>query len=209
MPRQTLYLWKQAPFLRLMIPFIAGIILQWYCKMPAQSTWFIFITSIAALILFNLRISFLQYKFSRINGIFINTLFLSAGLLMAYYKDMQHQQRWLNNYYHEKDVVTATLEEPLSEKTNSFKANASVQISMHEDKLHYVQGNIIVYFKKDSLVKQLGYGSQIMFRTSLQLIRNSGNPGSFDYERYTAFQGIYQQVFLKQGDYILLPVKTQ
>jgi competence protein ComEC len=209
MPRQTLYLWKQAPFLRLVIPFIAGILLQWYCTLPVQLAWVTFIAGIAALIIFNLRVSFLQYKLSRANGLFINVVFLCTGLLITYYKDIPHQQQWLNNYYHDKDIITATLEEPLSEKANSFKANASVQASVHQDSLHPVKGNIILYFKKDTLSYQLGYGSQVVFSKSLQAIKNSGNPGSFNYERYTAFQGIYQQVFLQPGDYILLPAKNQ
>ena len=209
MPRQTLYLWKQAPFLRLLIPFITGITLQWYNALPVQLAWVIFFTGIAGLIVFNLRVRFLQYKLGWINGLFINALFLATGLLMVYHKDIQHQQDWLNNYYHDKDFITATLEEPLAEKAGSCKANASVQQLLHGDTLQQVKGNIIIYFKKEGLSKQLGYGSQIIFSKPLQPIKNAGNPGSFNYERYSAFQGIYQQVFLQQGEYILLPGKNE
>ena len=209
MPRQTLYLWKQAPFLRLLIPFIAGIVLQWYFGLPSPLAWIILIAGITGLFIFSLLRFFLQYKFGWINGLFVNSLLFSLGLLMAYHKEVAHQSQWLNNYYHDKDFVTATLEEPLSEKANSFKANASVQQLLQGNTLQNVSGNIIIYFKKDEMVKQLDYGSQIIFNTSLQRIKNAGNPGSFNYERYAAFQGIYQQVFLQPGDYILLPVKKE
>ncbi len=209
MPRQTLYLWKQAPFLRLLVPFIAGIVLQYNFGLPSLLAWIILIAGIIGLIIFSLLSSFLQYTFSWINGLSVNSLLFSFGLLIAYHKDIAHQPQWLNNYYRDKDYVTATLEEPLSEKINSFKANASVQQLMRSDTLQNVSGNIIIYFKKDEGVKQLGYGSQIIFNTALQKIKNSGNPGSFNYERYAAFQGIYQQVFLQPADYILLPVKNK
>lgn len=209
MLRQTLYLWKQAPFLRLVIPLIAGIIIEWYTQLPVQLAWISFITCIAALFVFNLRISFLHYKFSWVNGIFVNILFLSIGLSTVYYKDISHQQQWMNHYYHDKDIVTVTLEEPLAEKATAYKANASVQQLVHENMVRPVQGNIIVYFKKDTIANQLSYGSQIVFRQSLQAIKNSGNPGAFDYERYAAFQGIYQQVFLKPGTYSILPGKKE
>ena len=209
MPRQTLYLWKQAPFLRLVIPFIAGIILQWYAASPVQLAWIIFFTVIAGLIVFNFRIHFLQYKLGWVNGLFVNALLLATGLLMAYYKDIPHQQEWLNHYYRDKDIITATLEEPPAEKAGSFKASASVQQLVRGDRLQQVKGHILIYFKKDSLLKQPDDGSQIIFSKSLQPIKNSGNPGSFNYERYSAFQGIYQQVFLQPGEYILLPGKNK
>jgi competence protein ComEC len=80
---------------------------------------------------------------------------------------------------------------------------------MHGDSIQPVKGNIIIYFKKDSTAKDLGYGSQIIFNKQLQPVKNSGNPGSFNYERYTAFQGIYQQAYLSPGEYVLLPVKNK
>ncbi len=128
MPRQTLYLWKQAPFIRLIIPVIAGIVLQWYCSPGVRTAWMLFFSGAAGMILFNLRISFLQYKLSWANGIFINGLFLSVGMLVIWHKDISHQPQWMNNYYTGKGYISITLEEPLSEKTNSFKANASVQV---------------------------------------------------------------------------------
>jgi competence protein ComEC len=207
MPRQTLYLWKQAPFLRLVIPFMAGILLQWYSAWPVAPGWILFSCGIAGILLFNRRAAFLQYKFGWVNGVCINILFLAAGLLMAYYKDVSHQQQWLNRVYHQKDIITATLEEPLSEKANSFKAVASVQEVFRSDSIFQVTGRIIIYFRKDSAanqLRQLVYGSQVVFSKSLQVIKNAGNPGDFNYERYAAFQGIYQQVFLETSDYRLL-----
>lgn len=177
--------------------------------LPVQAAWIILITAAAGLIFFNLRSTFQHYKSGWRNGLFINGLLLATGLLMTYYKDIPHQQQWLNNYYQDKDIITATLEEPPTEKVNSFKANASVHQLMHGDTVQHVQGNIIIYFKKDSLAGQLAYGAQIMFSQPLQRIKNSGNPGSFNYERYAAFQGIYQQVFLQPGNYILLPAKNE
>jgi hypothetical protein len=63
---------------------------------------------------------------------------------------------------------------------------------------------IIIYFKKDSLLPAMNYGSRLVIRRELQEIRNSGNPGGFDYKQYCLFQKITHQVFLNVGDYALL-----
>ena len=43
-----------------------------------------------------------------------------------------------------------------------------------------------------------------MFNKPLQEIKNSGNPGGFDYKRYSLFQGITHQVYLKPGEFTVL-----
>lgn len=209
MPRQTLYLWKQAPFLRLVTPLMAGIVFQWYAAPAVWLAWTVFILCIAGVVFFNLRISFRQYKSGWINGLFINTCLLALGMLLVWYRDAGHQQQWLKRHYREKDIVTVVLQEGLSEKTNSFKANAAVLQLLRGDSSYPVSGNIIVYFKKDSSLRRLGYGSQLVLLKSLQPIKNSGNPGAFNYERYTHFQGIGGQVYLLPGEYIVLPSKKE
>jgi competence protein ComEC len=60
----------------------------------------------------------------------------------------------------------------------------------------------------------LKYGSQVAIYKPLQEIKNSGNPGGFDYKRYSLFQGITHQVYLrnsvsvgKENDFKILPGK--
>lgn len=65
-------------------------------------------------------------------------------------------------------------------------------------------GNIVLYFKKDAALKNLHYGAQIVFKKPLQEIKNSGNPGGFDYKRYSLFHGITHQVNLSSKDFEVL-----
>ena len=209
MLRQTLYLWKQAPFLRLVVPLMAGIAVQWYAKCPAWLAWTAFILSITGFAFFNRRVSFRQYRFGWINGVFINTCLLALGMLLTWYGDAGHRQNWLLRYYRANDIVTVVLQEPLTEKPNSLKAAAAVVQLQRGDSSYPVSGNIIIYFKKDSSLHLPGYGAQLVLQKPLQPIRNSGNPGSFDYERYTHFRGIAGQVYLLPGEYLVLPQKKE
>ena len=47
-------------------------------------------------------------------------------------------------------------------------------------------------------IDQLKYGDKILINKKLQEIKNSGNPGAFNYQRYSAFQQIFHNVFLKK-----------
>jgi competence protein ComEC len=201
-------IWKEAPFLRLVVPFIGGIIAQQYLQASIYFSLCIFAISILSLIAFNLIKGFAQFKLYWLNGLFLNTSLFVIGMMLVYFQDISHNKNWINNSYKNGDTVIVTLQEPLVEKQKSFKALANVKYIIN-GKAKPVKGSILLYFKKDSSLSSLTYGSQIIFNKALEPIRNSGNPGSFDYERYCAFRGIYHQIFLKPNEFVVLTGKNE
>ena len=195
----VIHIWKKAPFLRLLIPFMAGIVLQWHLQIGLIIYWFAITISVFSLLAFFFISFFKKYKLSVLNGIFIALLFVSIGALLASFKDIRHDENWFGkNYKGEEPLLVTLLENPV-EKTKSFKANASVDYLIKNDSVIKTKGTIIIYFKKDSSVAALEYGSRIILKKPLQEIKNSGNPGGFDYKRYSLFQGITHQVYLRQS----------
>jgi len=160
--------WKKAPFFRLLIALIAGIIVQWQAQINLTTLWPVLITCLLIIISFFFIPFFARYKLTWINGIVICILFFSLGALLAWYKDIRHNDRWFGKLYKENAALIVTLNEPTVEKTKSIKANAIVSFMIQNNaEVIPVQGEIILYFKKDSLLPPLGYGSQIIFKKSL------------------------------------------
>jgi competence protein ComEC len=187
---------------------MVGTILQWYCQLSLRAWWLLLIISLVSILIFFLISFFQRYKLAWLNGIIINTVFISIGALLVWYQDVRHSDQWFGHSYADNISIVISLEEPLVEKTKSYKANASVNYIMTNDTLIKVKGKIILYFKKDSLLPALDYGSKIILNKPLQEIKNSGNPGGFDYKRYSLFQGITHQVYLKPGEFEILPGKN-
>lgn len=150
-----------------------------------------------------------KFRYKIINGVSINVLFICLGALIATHNDIRNHKKWFGHQYSAGDILILKLEEPLVEKANSYKALALVKGFYKNNAFQKTKGSIILYFKKDSTLKSLGYGSQIITSHSIDLIRNSGNPGSFDYKKYSLFHGITHQVYLTESDYVLLPRKSQ
>jgi competence protein ComEC len=200
--------WKKSPFVKLLLAMMAGIMVQWRFQFGIN-TWCI-ILSVAFTILLSFFIIpfFNRYRFAFINGIVTSIIFFSIGAMLAWQKDIRNNKQWLGNFYKEKDALIVTVDEPPVEKTKSIKANATVSYLLQNGKSIPVKGKIILYFKKDSSL-QLTYGSQIFFKKSLQEIKNSGNPGGFDYKRYSLFQGITHQVYLKTDEFEVLNGKKE
>ena len=209
MPIRPIPIWKEAPFLRLIVPLIGGIIVEWYLQLPIIPIVCVFLFSIFSYIVFQNFKGFVQYKFYWVNAIAINILVFTLGMMLVHFHDISKHEQWINNHYRQGDGIIATIQEPLSEKDKSWKALATVEIIDKQQSVIPIEGSILLYLKKDSSLPQLDYGSKIVFYKSLQPIKNAGNPGSFDYERYCAFRGIYHQIFLKPNEFVVLKGKNE
>jgi len=201
--------WKKAPFLRLLIPVIIGILLQWYIQFDWEQILLAAVCFAIAFTAFQLLPLVLRFKFQTLQGFLINLLLIVLGLFITYQKDIRHRENWFGNIYHDSDYIIATINEPLLEKNKSYKAEAVVDNILHNDTVKNTAGKIIIYFEKDSANElSLKYGDKILISKKLQEIRNSGNPGAFNYQRYSAFRQIFHNVFLKKNDWLLLDGKN-
>ncbi len=203
-------IWKQAPFIRLLIPLILGIMLQWYLPLSVKSTCIIACIALLLFLLAQCLRGYLLFLHKWIYGFALMIMILLFGITITHFKNITHQQSWFGHLYNDSTVVVAVLSEPLIEKNNSYKANATVHALIRGDSMVQAKGGILIYFKKDSsLLSKLDYGSTIVFKKRLQAIQNSGNPGAFDYERYCLFQGITHQVYLAENEFSVNPAQTR
>ncbi|HEX7845007.1 MAG TPA: ComEC/Rec2 family competence protein, partial [Chitinophagaceae bacterium] len=209
MPSYVIHFWRKTPFLRLLLFLIPGILLQWYLQLSV-AIWLA--TAGSALIIFSgfyFLSLFQRFKFLFITGLAVAMLFVALGALLVWKQDVRNNSNWFGHSYNSSDALIVSLDEPLVEKTKSFKANAIVHSIIKDGNSIPVAGRIIVYFKKDTVVNELAYGSQLIFKKPLQEIKNSGNPGGFDYKRYSLFQGITHQVYLQQGEFEIIAGKKE
>jgi len=198
---------KKIPFVRLLLFLVAGIVAQWYLQFDTAILFWAL--AFIALALVVLAIFSLSKKFILrwLQGVLILFVMFISGAILTNYKNITHKKDWYGNSYTGGDEMLVTIQEPLVTKTNSYKAQATVAAVKTNGKWQPTQGDILVYFKKDSSLPAIEYGTQIVINKALQPIANSGNIGAFDYQRYCLFHGITGQVFLKEREYAILPEK--
>lgn len=199
------YTWKKAPFIRVLAPFMAGILWQWYGQCE-RNIWYITLaTGTAAMVAFSCLSLSKKFRYRVVGGIIIMLPFIALGALSVWYHDLRHSAGIPGPQLTTGVTLFATLAEAPAEKTNSLKATAVITGIIDNGNHIAADRKIIIYFRKDSLPVMLQYGSVLVFKKPLQEIQNAGNPAGFDYKRYALFQGITHQVFLARGDYALLP----
>ncbi|WP_205509523.1 ComEC/Rec2 family competence protein [Longitalea arenae] len=202
-------IWKGAPFIRLVIPLIVGITYQWYLPFSALFLWLFFTASAAAGWLFSFLPLFRQYRAQWYNGAWLHALLFATGGLVLYYNDIRLQETSISRRYSLGKAVLVTIEEPLAEKKQSYKTIASVQAVLFDHSISKASGRILLYFQKDSAVQHLQYGNQLLLFKALQPVKNTGNPGCFDYQQYCTFQGISYQVYLKKDEFVALKIENE
>lgn len=201
--------WKKAPFIRLLLPLVAGIILQWYVQFPAVVIITAIISFSVSFCLFLLLPVAVRFKWQALQGFIIHLLIISFGLLLTWQKDIRHNNNWYGNYYKDSSFLIVRIDEPLVEKNKSFKAEGYVESVIKKDTNIPCKGKLLLYFSKDGFTRQLNYGDRILIHKNPQLIRNSGNPGAFNYQRYAAFHQTFHHVFLKEKDWKKLQVSSE
>jgi competence protein ComEC len=202
--RNSIPFWKSSPFVRLLMPLMVGIVLQWYLQFTLQLIILSFVSFLSAFLLFQFLPLSLRFKVQWLQGISLNLLLLSFGLFITWQKDIRNHADWFGNYYQSKDELVVCIDEPLIEKEKSYKANASVESLINNDSIINCKGKLIIYLSKDSISQKLNYGDEILIHKPLQPINNFGG---FDYEQYEAFHQTFHSVFLKNNDWELLKEK--
>jgi len=200
-----IFIWKKAPFLRLLIPVLFGIIIQFYFKTEIAVICFFAVIFFTAYMIFSFLPEASRFRFRIIQGLIIFLFLTTFGSLITWQKDVRNHTNWYGKYDQQQSFIVATIDEPPAEKPKTFKAIAVAETVIHNGKQHRASGRFLIYFIKDSASQKLKYGCKIIFPVrKLVAIKNSGNPAAFDYAQYSAFQQIFQQAYLKKNDWKLL-----
>lgn len=191
---------KQIPFLRLVIPLIAGILFSLYVYRIDNNDilYIVILASIFLLVIFNsLKLFYSNYGIRWLFGVLINiSLFFTACLLVNNkLSGLENSDKYSAGY------IIGTINERPDEKEKIIKTIVDVEAINQNEQWEETSGKILMFFQKDSNSLALEIGDRIIFKPNISDIRNSGNPSEFDYEKYLMFHLISQQSFLKTSDW--------
>lgn len=194
--------WKPVPFLRLLLSLITGILLQWYAKIPLL--WI----GVGGMIFLSFFFCFrflpvaTRFKFRFVQGLLLQLIIVATGTLLAFKGDVRNRPGWFGKIIQPGDQLLLQLAEPPAEKPKSWKATVLVKAVLRSGRVMPVQGKLLLYFSKTATAQQLQYGDVLIVAKAPERIKNSGNPGAFDYKQHAAFQSLFHSVYLKENEWI-------
>jgi competence protein ComEC len=199
--RQENEVWRKAPFLRLLFPLLAGMLLENKFSMQCQPLILFFILSIVLIITCN-YISFSSFfELHWVPGIAINLVVFSFALvLMHVHRDTQIEQSSCYDRNTSNLLLLRLANDPV-QKQNTWKCLADIKWLVKDQICFNENERIIIHFYGKHDARQYSGGSLIIFRKSLAPIKNLKSFADFDYEKYCHLRHIYAEVFLKDNEF--------
>jgi competence protein ComEC len=187
--------WK-IPFLRLLLPFIAGIVLAGNVHIFSHLWLGLILFAFALTLVYRPFFDHnLSYHNRWIFGLIINAGLICIGAYLGV-KSLEYDKN-----LGKSEILICLVNEPVKEGANSFKTELKVKSYLSDKIWHQSNQKILAYLEKDSLVKNLNYGDLIVIKAKLDEISNARNPGEFDYKKFLNRKQIHFRTYLNSENW--------
>ena len=204
-------IWHRAPFLRLIIPLVAGIgtgetLFSGILPEPPGTLIFL-ITGLLLTASLSLQFSFIpiRYRPAPISGIFINSLLFFTGILLYQHQKITHSSRWFGHHLNNSVAIAVSADGLPSPGKKSLRYVLSIHAVINEKAASQsASGKISIYLPQANPATIQPGDLYLLPTSKIKTITASGNPGSFDYARFQQNRNIYHQAHLSTDDVIFL-----
>lgn len=183
---------KEIPFLRIMVPFCAGILSGLFLH-PGRI--FLFSSGLIIIAGFTASLFLSSHKPNFLFGTTLSfTLFLSGLMLYRIEKTMLSTLEPVENKY------LCTLSDFPEEKEKTFKLTAKIECLIENGVQTPLNGSLLLYCRKDGFPGHVLPGDRMIINCIPSEIINRGNPDEFDYRFYMENHGIKYFSFISSSD---------
>ena len=198
--------WRPYPLLRLLFPFLAGIMVELSSGSFGIGYGCIVATLLCLQGLLFLFSTYLKiYRFRWFSGVMINLFLFIAGNTIADFHNTSNDPSYIG--HDPNGLFLATLTEPPSIRKSSFKVVLDIRYHRRNGRWDRCRGFSVGFLKYDTTNPVLQYGDNILLHASLLKLNDNSNPHSFNYTRYLNNKNIYHQVFAGSADWKLIKLK--
>lgn len=183
---------KEIPFLRICVPFCAGIVSGLFVK---PGTIQIVSAIIIIAIFFILSLNRKKYSEDPYFGIAMSCSLFMAGIIMY-----RNEKASLSSLESETGIFACTLSDYPEEKSGSLLLKVRLDAQISETGPKVLKGSMLLYHPKDSGVMRFIPGDRLIIRCKPLPIVNRGNPEEFDYRFYMENLGIKYMSFSGSKD---------
>lgn len=194
------------PLLRLLIPFIIGVISAVYYPFNQHYSIILFsIFFLSLIVLTSIKKINSNFNIRWVFGIHIYLLFFLLGNVLTLQKSNQNQHTLANL---NDQLVIGEIAEPPIKNDKTVKCVLTIKGTKNNPDNYRdwksVEGKAIVFLEKNNTSEQLNIGDYISFQPEFKDVPDLKNPLQFDYKKYLSFHLINQQSYLKSSNWKLL-----
>ena len=193
---------RHIPFLRLFLPWLAGIAAGAYLEAPVPGLEYGLIAGSILLIL-SARMRY-AYRFRWVYGTLLALILSGAG----YWHVLRHDERRQEQHFRQvcpESVVLAGVVYDAPVKGLRIKIPLRLEAAgVSADSLRACCGNVLLFLTPGPAAEGLRYGDRIWVQAQPRPTEGPKNPHAFDYRQYLHFQNIHFQAFVKDSAFGLI-----
>lgn len=191
-------IWQLAPFLRLLPPFVAGILLNDKSAIPIFCHWAMLATSLLLLLLMQWKRLAPSHRFRWVVGMPVYCLLAALGAISIHYAQVRNNSGWFGHRLSNGIAVIGSPESlPLpGPKTLRVVFKVS-QMIMNNGERREATGRIQVYYTPGALSDPSPGETWMLSLQPVAVTPAIQHPGAFNYSRYAARQQLFHQGFFK------------
>ena len=170
-------IFSQVPYLRLLLPFIAGILLGIYQGIVANILWVII--AVLALILGYLNFKTKTFSHRRTAfwyGILMNVILLIFGFQLAVFNTGIYDSNHFSKYQDSLNYQVVRVYRQPVEKLKTIKLFAVVEEINHHQEWTRTTGNIMLMLPKDSASLSINYGDYLLIKAPVEATKGPIEP---------------------------------
>ena len=187
-------MWQKYPLIRVLIPFIFGIILV-DAFGPILHPATVGVIALVMVVVATLLWFRFTHRYRSVGGVL---LIVSIGLLSVSYtaEFQKHSFQLPSGVTSDTISYVATIVDPPTEKQRSIKLTCFITELKQGERLTETHEKSVIYVAKDTAAMHLNYGDKIVFRTLLKEVPQPLNPSEFDYRKSLQRKGVRYQSYV-------------
>lgn len=191
---------QKFPFLRLLIPLIAGIIASGYLKDSINQNLLWSALGLFFILTVYFHIVQQSYKSRWVQGSMVFLFMFTFGLISTRLTSPASKSDNILHHKGKRYLVRVVDPPAIREVTTKL----SLEVIAVYDSLgrRPASGSIMSYARNTDHTANLRYGDILLLLKPPELVSNPTNPGQFDYRGHLRKQGIYHQMFLSENDWV-------
>jgi competence protein ComEC len=195
---------KTVPFLRLFLPLISGLLLEYYFPLNVIFLFRVFLISFIILTFCHCIPFLLKFRVRYVYGIAAQVTFILLGsILMHLHQDKPLIESGYNVNSNKNYLLIHILNDPV-ERKSSYKCLARIECLVKNETCFYQNEKVLIYFNNEQFSRQITGSSWIITDKILQPIENFKSL-DFDYKKYCRLKHIFSQLYLKENEYSIVP----
>lgn len=194
--------WRESPFVRLLIPLIAGMLLAYFELMPGLPAF----TILLGLLLVLPLSSFFSIPFGWrwAFGLLLNLALLTTGYQLTQQHDSRQNTQHYSRLASPSDYLFGTVSEA-PRLRNRLQVILDIEATgVQAQQLKAATGRLAAYLPPTPQAQQLRYGDRLLLSAPIHPPSAPKNPKAFDYRAYLYLQNIHYQIYPDTSQWQLL-----